>query len=104
METEFESWNEEKQSAYLYRILAECEPAPEFRALFTRLGEAAEEQSKHWEKLAAGKQVKLPAGYQPDMRTRLVAHMLQRLGPRRMLPVWPSKRWRCATSTKWIAY
>lgn len=87
METEFESWNEEKQSAHLYRILAECEPAPEFKALFTRLGEAAEAQSKHWEKLAAGKQVKLPARYQPDVRTRLVAHMLRRLGPRRMLPV-----------------
>jgi len=87
MESEFEGWHEEKQSAYLYRVLADCEPASEFKVLFKRLGDAAEDQARHWQKLAAAKQIRLPERFEPSVRARLVAHMLQRLGPRRMLPV-----------------
>lgn len=86
-ESELESWQEEKQSAYLYRVLARCEPAVELQTLFTKLADAAEAQSKHWEKIAADKGVALPTGFEPSLRARLVAHMLQRLGPQRMLPV-----------------
>lgn len=89
METqaEYESWHEEKQSAYLYRVLAGCEPAPEIRTLFLKLADAADAQSLHWEKLAAEKGVGLPGEFRPEMRARIVAQMLRRLGPHRMLPV-----------------
>src|SRR5690348_6732078 len=87
MEPETESWQEEKQSAFLYRVLADCEPATELKTLFIRLADAAEAQALHWEKLAAEHHVTLPAGFKPSARARIVAHMLRQLGPERMLPV-----------------
>ncbi len=86
-ESELEGWHEEKQSAWLYRVLASREHAPELKALFHKLAEAAEEQSGTWQKLAAGKGVTLPAKFTPSLRARIVAHMIMRLGPERMLPV-----------------
>ncbi|HEX7964944.1 MAG TPA: VIT1/CCC1 transporter family protein [Gammaproteobacteria bacterium] len=87
METEFESWHEEMQSAFLYRVLAACEPAPENKTLFLKLADAAEEQALHWRKLATDKGLAVPERFEPAVRARLVAHMLRRLGPQRMLPV-----------------
>lgn len=84
---EFESWHEEKQSAYLYRMVAACEKSPEVRAMFLKLADAAEGQAQHWRKLAADKGVTLPENFQPELRARLVAHMVRRLGPERMLTV-----------------
>src|SRR5215469_14004786 len=84
---EFESWYEEKQSAFLYRVLAGCEPAAEIRTLFLKLADAADSQALHWQKIAAQKGVSLPAEFRPAMRARIVAEMLRRLGPHRMLPV-----------------
>src|SRR5882724_6421831 len=86
-ETEFESWHEEKQSAYLYRVLAGCEPAPEIKTLFLKLADAADSQAQTWQKIAAGKGLTLPGHFEPPLRARIVAHMLRRLGPERMLPV-----------------
>lgn len=86
METELESWYEEKQSAFLYRVLAAREPVPENKTLFRKLGEAAESQAIHWEKLAQQKDIALPH-FIPSLRARIVAQILQWLGPRRMLPV-----------------
>src|SRR5579859_6815694 len=87
METEFESWYEEKQSAYLYRVLATCEDAQERKNLFMKLADAADSQALHWQKIAVQNQVTLPATFTPSMRARVVAHLLRRIGPRRMLPV-----------------
>ncbi|MFI4967700.1 MAG: VIT1/CCC1 transporter family protein [Gammaproteobacteria bacterium] len=86
-ESELESWREEKQSAFLYRVLTDCEPAAELKTLFTQLADAAEAQSKHWEKIAADRGITLPTGFEPPVRARLVAYMLRQLGPERMLPV-----------------
>ncbi|HSN18574.1 MAG TPA: VIT1/CCC1 transporter family protein [Gammaproteobacteria bacterium] len=86
-ESEFESWHEEKQSAYLYRVVADCERSPEIRAMFLKLADAADAQAEHWRKIATGKGVTLPGSFQPKLRAQLVAHMLRRLGPERMLPV-----------------
>jgi len=87
MQPEYESWHEEKQSAYLYRVLAGCERAPEIKALFLRLADAADAQSVHWQRIAAQNHVTLPGHFAPPMRAQLVAHMLRHLGPERMLPV-----------------
>ncbi|HEY3645601.1 MAG TPA: VIT1/CCC1 transporter family protein [Gammaproteobacteria bacterium] len=86
-ESEFESWHEEKQSAYLYRVVAACERSPEIKAMFLKLADAAEHQAQHWRKIAAEKGQTLPDGFRPELRAQLVAHMLRRLGPERLLPV-----------------
>ena len=85
--SEQESWHEEKQSSFLYRVLADCEPAAELKTLFIRLAEAAEAQALHWEKIAAEHGVALPKDFKPTTRARLVAELMRRLGPERMLPV-----------------
>lgn len=87
METEFESWHEEKQSAYLYRVVAACEKSPEIKAMFIKLADAADHQAQHWRKLAAERGVNLPESFRPALRAQLVSHMLRRLGPERLLPV-----------------
>lgn len=86
-ETEFESWHEEKQSAYLYRVVAACEESPEIRAMFIKLADAADSQAQHWRKIAAQRGVTLPESFRPALRAQLVSHMLRRLGPERLLPV-----------------
>lgn len=86
-ENEFDSWHEEKQSAYLYRVVAACEESPEIKAMFLKLADAADHQAQHWRKLAAQRGVTLPEGFRPELRAQLVAHMLRRLGPERLLPV-----------------
>ncbi len=47
-----EGWNEEKQSAWLYRIVSEAERDSGRAALFQELGKAAEQQAGIWADLA----------------------------------------------------
>ena len=84
-----ESWYEEKQSAWLYRALAEAESEARMSTLFGQLGEAAEQQAEHWAKLAIGKGGQLPA-FAPETRVRLVAALARQLGPRRIKPALAS--------------
>src|SRR5690242_21201046 len=86
-ENEFDSWHEERRSSDLYRVVAACEESPEIKAMFLKLADAADHQAQHWRKLAAQRGVTLPEGFRPELRTQLVAHMLRRLGPERLLPV-----------------
>ncbi|MHB8404391.1 MAG: VIT1/CCC1 transporter family protein [Gammaproteobacteria bacterium] len=84
---ERDSWHEEKQSEFLYRAIADCEPTPELHTLFMKLAIAAESQSHHWKKLAEDKGEKLPAQFRPALRARLVARLVKWLGPQRLLPM-----------------
>ncbi len=86
-QVEFESWHEEKQSAYLYRVVADCESAAEIKTMFLKLADAADEQSEHWRKIAAAKGHALPTAFAPSVRAKLVARLLKLLGPERLLPV-----------------
>jgi VIT1/CCC1 family predicted Fe2+/Mn2+ transporter len=86
-ESEHESWHEEKQSAYLYRVVAACEKSPEIKAMFIKLADAADHQAQHWRRIAAERGVSLPESFRPALRAQIVAHMLRRLGPERLLPV-----------------
>ncbi|MGB9428680.1 MAG: VIT1/CCC1 transporter family protein [Gammaproteobacteria bacterium] len=85
--SERDSWWEERQSAFLYRAIAECEPAPELRKLFMKLAEAAEHQAHHWQKLLTDKGVKLPAHFRPAWRARFAARLVKLMGARRLLPM-----------------
>ncbi len=84
---ELDSWQEEQQSAHLYRVIADCEPKPELRTLFVKLAEAAEAQSRYWAQLATGKGATVPAHFHPALRARLVAQLVRLMGPHRLLPI-----------------
>ncbi len=74
-----ESWAHEKESAWLYSVLAASEPIAAHRELFAQLGAEAEAQASIWSK-DAGEQ----AEFTPSLRARLVARLVRRLGARRL--------------------
>jgi VIT1/CCC1 family predicted Fe2+/Mn2+ transporter len=76
-----ESWREEKQSAWLYRELAACEPDPRIAELFRTLAAAAERQAETWQSESGA-----PA-FRPSPRARLALRLARTLGPRRVLPM-----------------
>jgi vacuolar iron transporter family protein len=75
-----ESWREEKQSAWLYRQLAESEPEARMRQLFLVLADAADEQAGLVARELEGA---LPP-FRPSLRARLVVRLARRHGPRRV--------------------
>jgi len=79
-----ESWQEEKRSAWLYRVVAECEHGSTREALFNELARSADAQAAIW--LAALTQAgnPPPRTYRPDLRTRLVALLTRTFTPRAM--------------------
>lgn len=79
-----ESWQEEKRSAWLYRVVAECEHGSTREALFNELARSADTQAAIW--LTALTQAGKPApqAYRPDLRTRLVALLTRTFTPRAM--------------------
>ncbi|MDA8362229.1 MAG: VIT1/CCC1 transporter family protein [Gammaproteobacteria bacterium] len=82
-----ESWNEEKQSSYLYRIMALAESDPVKSTLFENLARAAEAQAGIWEDRIRRSGAVLPLAYSPSLRVRLVAVLIRYLGPRRLRPI-----------------
>ena len=73
------SWFHERESAWLYRVVAACEDDPRHRRLFTTLAEAAEHQAGLW----VARLGEEPA-FRPSLRARIVARLVRRLGPRQM--------------------
>lgn len=84
---ELESWAEEKQSAYLYRVVSDAESGTPRQVLFLELATAADRQAGIWEQAMAAKGMAVPASFHPDLRARLVAALVRRLGPRRLRAV-----------------
>jgi vacuolar iron transporter family protein len=82
-----QSWREEKQSAWLYRIVAACEPDPKTNMLFAALADAAESQARLWEAQMERAGQAAPAPFRPSLRAQLVARLIRGLGPRRLRPV-----------------
>ena len=79
MSNSLEGWREEKQSAYLYRVIADCERGTPRAQLFRSLADEAENQAEIWLKQAA---VSSAGEYRPDLRTRIVARLARARGPR----------------------
>lgn len=77
-----EGWAEEKRSAWLYRIVSDCESGTPRQVLFLELAQAAEHQAGLWVAEMAKAGVAPPATYQIDARTRLVGWLIPRLGVR----------------------
>src|SRR6266436_9456482 len=76
-----EGWLDETRSAYLYRVIAEVERGSPRSKLFLELAREAEGQAAIWAKNAGLASV--PA-FAPDLRTRIVAGLVRRYGPRAM--------------------
>ncbi len=84
MSDPYESWQEEKQSAWLYRVVAECERGTPREALFNELAQAADDQAEIWLATIAQKGRTPPAPFQPDLRARVVARLTRVFKPRAM--------------------
>ena len=81
MSNPYESWYHERESAWLYRVVAIADSDATHRQLFEALANSAEEQSQHWAKQAN------PGPFRPRLRARLVAALVRRFGPRSLKPV-----------------
>ncbi|MDQ6620191.1 MAG: VIT1/CCC1 transporter family protein [Pseudomonadota bacterium] len=82
-----ESWHEEQRSAFLYRICAEAEAGTTRAEMFRRLAGEAEAQAIIWRAQLTARGHAAPAPFAPDLRTRLVAGLVRRLGPERLKTV-----------------
>ena len=82
MSNPLESWNEEQRSALLYRICAEAEAGTPRAELFRRMAGEAEAQAAIWRAQLTARGHSPPGPYVPDARTRLVAALVRRFGPR----------------------
>ncbi len=85
MEAE-ESLQGELISAYLYRVIAAREGDPRRKHLFEELARDAEAQAVHWHD-ALAREGAAPAQFRPTARARLVAWLVDRLGPQRLTHV-----------------
>lgn len=79
-----ESWAEEQRSAYLYRACADAENGTVRAELFRRLAGEAEAQATIWRAQLTARGYAAPGPFMPDARTRIVANLVQWLGPRRL--------------------
>ena len=80
--SDLKSWQEEKSSAHLYRVVAEQEAGTARQSLFRELAGEAEKQAQIWERKISAAGGEIPRGYRPDLRTRVVAALVRHLGPR----------------------
>jgi len=79
-----DSWVEEQRSAYLYRACADAENGTVRAELFRRLAGEAEAQAAIWRAQLTARGYPAPGPFVPDARTRIVANLVQWLGPRRL--------------------
>jgi VIT1/CCC1 family predicted Fe2+/Mn2+ transporter len=82
MQAQENSWFHERESAWLYRIVAAAESNPVHSQLFATLADAAEQQAEIW----AARIGRAPE-FTPTRRARIVAALVRRLGPRQMRSV-----------------
>lgn len=75
-----QSWYHEKESAWLYGVVAAAEPDPARRELFLKLAAAAENQAACWRRVDPS----IPERYSPNARARIVARLLRHIQPRHL--------------------
>ncbi len=84
MSDPYESWQEEKRSAWLYRVVADCERGTPRAALFDELAQAADKQADIWLNAIVENGGEAPAAFRPDLRTRVVARLTRTFKPHAM--------------------
>ena len=79
------NWQDERNSAALYRAISEVERNPQLKIVYQRLGEAEERHSGFWEaKLRAARRPLPP--FRLNWRTRTLIFLARRFGPAFVLP------------------
>ncbi len=78
-----ESQQGELTSAYLYRLIAECENEAKRKRMFEELARDAERQAEHWNARLRAGGIEPPA-FRPGLRARLVGRLVRLLGPARL--------------------
>ena len=81
-----ENWTEEKQSSYLYRIVARRERDPAKVEMFEALSNAADAQAKLWEDKMRAEDEKVPDHLALTTRVRLISWLIRLVGPRAIRP------------------
>ncbi|NTV95134.1 MAG: hypothetical protein HGA75_06910 [Thiobacillus sp.] len=76
----YESWREEKRSAWLYRVISDAESGTPRQVLFLELAKAAEDQAELWVTEIEQAGAAAPTGFRPDPRSRLVGWLVRRFG------------------------
>lgn len=76
----YDSWWEEKRSAYLYTVMAECEKNILHKKLFLDLNQAAEKQASIWENKIKEQQLPPPKPFKPNLRTHIIATLVRFFG------------------------
>ena len=77
------NWQEEKRSAYLYRMIATYEPSVLQKKMFADLGVAAEKQAVIWEERMQEAHIPIPT-FKPDLRLKIVSTLVNTFGVHRM--------------------
>ncbi len=81
-----QNWQDERNSAALYRALSEIEVNPQLKEIYLRMAHAEENHSNFWQaKLQASGQSE-PLTYEPAWRTRVLIFLARRFGPKFVLP------------------
>jgi VIT1/CCC1 family predicted Fe2+/Mn2+ transporter len=78
-----EGWRDEKQAAFLYRVLAEAERGTTREGLFRALAAASEKQAGIWAEAMRRAGGELPA-FAPGPRARIAAALIRLVAPRRL--------------------
>ncbi|MFQ5487425.1 MAG: VIT1/CCC1 transporter family protein [Gammaproteobacteria bacterium] len=82
-----ENWREEKQAAYLYRLVAQREQDEEKARLFLALAQAAETQAAIWARKLQEAGIPIPGQLELTPRIRIVAWLIKVFGPRAIRPI-----------------
>ena len=89
--SDLKSWEGEKQSAYLYALMAQKEKGTSYEKLFFKLKEEAESQSKVWEEKIKKQGKKVP-DFSPNFRLKIVACLIDKFGPRHLKLILPAMK------------
>ncbi len=79
------NWEDERNSALLYRALADCDHNPKIAEVYRRLAEVEEHHARVWAEKLAAAGVAVPS-FRPGLRTRLLIRLARRFGAELLLP------------------
>jgi vacuolar iron transporter family protein len=84
---EFQSWLEERRSAFLYRIISDQESGTPRQLLFLELAREADNQAELWAHEVKKSGYGEPVHYSPAPGVRILAWLLRVMGPRKLRPI-----------------
>jgi len=86
------SFQEERDSAYLYLILVKYETSKQRADLFRNLAAESNKQADIWKEKLSGLGFQDLPIFAPNLRVRIVAKLIQCIGPKAILPILASMK------------